>query len=163
MVSRRQFLRGDLSGKKTPLRPPGALPEAQFIASCNRCGDCSPACPAAILILDPAGYPSLDFSAGACRFCAECQAACPTGALPRDGSGRPWNLVARIGDDCLARSGVVCRSCGDSCEIAAIRFPLRLGGVSLPVVDATVCTGCGACVGVCPQQAVTIQAPDPTT
>lgn len=157
MVSRRQFLRGDLTGKKTPLRPPGALIEAEFVEACRRCGECLPECPARILSVDPVGYPKLDFSRGPCTFCGACQRACPTGALRADGSGAPWRGVAQIGADCLAENGVVCRSCGDGCEIGAIRFLPRHGGAPLPVVATETCTGCGACVGVCPQQAVTIQ------
>ncbi|QDX82384.1 ferredoxin-type protein NapF [Denitratisoma sp. DHT3] len=158
MVSRRQFLRGDLAGKTSPLRPPGALAETEFVTACRRCGDCLQACPERILIPGPGGYPALDFALGACSFCGACQRACPTGALRADGSGAPAHRVAQIGADCLARHGVVCRSCGDACLLGAIGFPPLAGAVSLPVVAAAACTGCGACVGVCPQRAVTVRA-----
>jgi ferredoxin-type protein NapF len=66
--------------------------------------------------------------------------------------------VAVIGEACLARRGVVCRSCGDACPERAIRFPPLLGHVALPVVVADACTGCGDCVAVCPVAAVTLPA-----
>lgn len=39
---------------------------------------------------------------------------------------RPWNIKARIADNCLPRRGVECRICGDSCPVSAIRFSPRL-------------------------------------
>jgi ferredoxin-type protein NapF len=63
---------------------------------------------------------------------------------------------ATIGDACLARQGVLCRSCGDACPAAAIRF--RPGGVPTPEVLAGRCTGCGACLPACPAAAITIRA-----
>ena len=34
------------------------------------------------------------------------------------------------------------------------RFPPRLGGVALPVIDAVRCTGCGDCLPLCPTGAL---------
>jgi ferredoxin-type protein NapF len=59
--------------------------------------------------------------------------------------------------DCLAARGVVCRSCGDSCPHAAIRFWPRIGGPALPEILDDACTGCGACVGVCPVSAIEVR------
>jgi ferredoxin-type protein NapF len=59
-----------------------------------------------------------------------------------------------IADACLARAGVVCQACGDACPERAIGFPLRRGGPPLPVVEEDRCTGCGACVAICPVGAV---------
>lgn len=56
----------------------------------------------------------------------------------------------------MARGNVVCRTCGDACEAAAIRFRPRLGGAALPEVDGEKCTGCGACVAPCPAAAITL-------
>ncbi len=68
----------------------------------------------------------------------------------------PRTLVAAIGDPCLARRNIVCRSCGDECEAGAIRFHPVVGSVSAPTLDPACCTGCAACVRVCPAAAITM-------
>lgn len=72
------------------LRPPGALPEAEFLVACTRCDACVRVCPpwalkaATRLDAPPPGTPFLhDPQANACADCATrpCIAACETGAL----------------------------------------------------------------------------------
>jgi len=73
---------------------------------------------------------------------------------PPSGDG---HRIARIGTNCVAfASNVVCRSCGDACGEAAIRFSPRLGGAACPAVLAERCTACGECVTACPAGAVTL-------
>ena len=67
--------------------------------------------------------------------------------------------VAVINNDCLAEAGIVCRSCGDACPDLAIRFRPRVGLPSEAIVNAIVCTGCGDCVSVCPNDAIMLGAP----
>lgn len=162
-VSRRQFLRGDLRGSRVGIRPPWALPEAAFTARCTRCDDCIAACPASLIVRGSGGYPEMDFGRGGCTFCSECVAACKAGAFRPQAAGSltAWAQRAAIGAGCLAARGVVCRACGDHCEARAIRFRLAPAGRSFAQVDLGRCTGCGACVGVCPVQAVTMQVPLP--
>jgi ferredoxin-type protein NapF len=57
----------------------------------------------------------------------------------------------------MPRNGVVCSSCRDACPAQAIHFPI-LSRLPLPEVDAEACTGCGACVSVCPVGAIALQA-----
>jgi ferredoxin-type protein NapF len=155
MITRRQFLRGDLSGRKAPLRPPWALAEPDFLAACTRCGACVPACPTGILA-QVRGYPEIDFSRGECTFCGKCRDACAPRALRQKTGTPPWRLRAAVANDCLAYRDVVCRGCGDACGEAAIRFSPRLGGAARPEILAERCTGCGACVSACPAGAVTM-------
>lgn len=144
----------------TPFRPPWALPEAAFLNQCTRCGDCRRACPTGLLQADPDGYPIADFYPGhapaGCTFCSDCVTACPSQALVRTVDTRPWSFSLAIGEDCLARQNIVCRTCGERCEAGALRFPPRLGGVAHPVLDAERCTGCAACLADCPTHALSI-------
>jgi Pyruvate/2-oxoacid:ferredoxin oxidoreductase delta subunit len=65
--------------------------------------------------------------------------------------------VAEIGPACMAfAANVVCRSCGDACGEAAIRFSPRLGGAACPAILTDRCTGCGDCVSACPASAITM-------
>lgn len=155
-TTRRDFLRGRRAPTSPLPRPPWALAEADFTARCTRCGDCLPACSTGILVRGDGGFPAVDFSRGECTFCGECVVACGPGALRRVEGRVPWSLRARIGEACLARRDVECRICGEACGVAAIRFRPRVGGVALPQLDETACTGCGACLAPCPGQAITL-------
>jgi ferredoxin-type protein NapF len=153
MTSRRQFLRGRFSPRHLPLRPPWALAEEAFLNACTRCGDCIRVCPQGILVED-GGYPRVEFGKGECTFCGDCVTACKAGALQRKDNRPPWQLLPVIGEACLARKDVVCRTCGDVCAATAIRFRPQLGGSALPEVDPSRCTGCGGCVAPCPARAI---------
>jgi ferredoxin-type protein NapG len=76
--------------EKQRLRPPGALDEKDFLASCIKCGQCVQVCP--VSALEPAdlvdgfgvGVPFIEPRKQACDFScdvAQCILACPTGAL----------------------------------------------------------------------------------
>lgn len=155
-LTRRAFLSGRFAAQSAELRPPWAIAPPAFEQTCSRCDACIAACPSRIIVLGEAGFPRIDFrlGTGECSFCGECATACQPGALKRQPNAVPWRLKAAIGAACLAFQGVVCRACGDRCNAAAIRFRPRLGGAALPELDTARCTGCGACVGVCPVAAV---------
>ena len=61
---------------------------------------------------------------------------------------------ASIRYDCLARKGVYCNTCAESCDPGAIGFQLIDGGVPQPQIDTERCTGCGDCLASCPAQAI---------
>lgn len=104
--------------KAERLRPPGALDEHDFLASCIKCGQCVQVCP--VNALKPAdlldgfgvGVPFIDAREQACDFSCDvgqCILACPTGALAyhkpdflptRDGAelASPAVLLAKQGD-----------------------------------------------------------------
>ncbi len=110
------------------------------------------------MVRGAAGFPTIDFrlGTGECTFCGECAAACQPAALKVAADAPPWRLKAAIGEACLALKDIVCRSCGDRCNAGAIRFRPRLGGAARPELDAAACTGCGACIGVCPSAAIAV-------
>lgn len=155
-ISRRQFLCGDFSGKKTVVRPPWARAEAAFATACTRCGECVNACPQHILVLDGEARPATDFGRGECTFCGKCVDACGPQALEKRDGAPPWRLKAHIRNTCLTISNVVCRACGDACPERAIRFSPQPMASAQPEVDGARCTGCGACVASCPVQAIRI-------
>jgi MauM/NapG family ferredoxin protein len=73
------------------IRPPGALPEREFLARCVRCGACVNACPTSALQpsllvagLEGLYTPVLVPRHGWCEpSCTRCGQVCPTGALAR--------------------------------------------------------------------------------
>ena len=144
---------------KVPFRPPWALEEALFTSLCSRCDQCLAACPTGLLVKGSGGFPEADFQQGHCTFCGDCRTACQTVALQKSPDISPWPIVARIGDECLARQKVVCRTCGERCEAGAIAFGPQLGGVPLPRLDTERCTGCGECVADCPTRAIAMLRP----
>ncbi len=159
-VSRRRFLGGRGPGP-TPFRPPWSAAEPLFLDRCTRCNDCLKACPTHLLVAGQGGYPEADFSDAHCTLCGDCARVCSTGAIGRDVEQAPWSFGIAIGDGCLAAQNVECRVCGELCDAGAIRFRPRLGGVPLPEVDNTACTGCGACIAPCPVVAIQRVAVNP--
>lgn len=159
-LSRRAFLTGQRPAAVKTFRPPWAIAESRFLEQCTRCNECIRVCPSQLLVAGRGGFPEADFLPGnapdGCTFCTECVKACRPLALLIQPEQAPWQQLAVIGEDCLAQQGVVCRTCGERCEVGAIRFPPRLGGVSLPQLDSAACTGCAACLADCPTHAIHI-------
>jgi len=164
--SRRLFLRGRFtSAPVSALRPPWAVEEKSFSELCTRCNDCINACPECILARGDGGYPEIRFQRGECTFCEECVNQCEPGALqfpanaetPEQRKQQAWTLSVNFTSVCLALNSVVCRACGDACETRAIHFQLKPGGIADPCISLENCTGCGACVSVCPVDAVLVQ------
>ena len=68
----------------------------------------------------------------------------------------PRLAVIQIGQCIAFAQNVVCRSCGDACGEAAIRFSPRIDGAACPVILSERCTACGECVPVCPTSAISL-------
>ena len=136
------------------IRPPWS--SARSIADhCTHCGDCIAACPEQILVADRDGAPAVDFSRGGCTFCGACADSCTAPVFDRD-RAPPWQLSIAISDRCLPRHGILCESCRDACGDGAIRFARVAGKTPGPDIQRDRCTGCGACVSVCPQSAISL-------
>jgi len=155
------------------LRPPGALPEADFLARCLRCGLCMRVCPTnglqpAWLAAGPEGVfsPVLRPRRGPCEpDCNLCGQVCPTRAItPLPLPEKRW---AKIGgavvhnNRCLAwaedKSCVVCQ---EVCPYGAIELVRTPGAIApVPRVAAAKCFGCGYCELHCPVRvsAITVQ------
>ena len=152
-LSRRNLLRGVSVSIVPPLRPPGAIAESLFTDKCTGCGDCVKACPQGIVFRGSAGYPEVDLNKAECTFCEQCIDSCQEDAL-QHAVQPPWRWHLRLQDNCLARQQVVCQTCGDVCVAEAIRFRPQLRSVATPQIDKDACTGCGACVAACPENAL---------
>jgi ferredoxin-type protein NapF len=150
-------------GVQSPLRPPGARDEPDFLGLCIRCGNCARVCPAHIIHADLmqrglAGLlaPVIRIDDDYCRAdCVACTEVCPSGALSR------WTvqdkLQARIGiphvdrNVCLLGDGRECSICRSECPYEAIRYEFcEIEYTTTPRVDLQRCNGCGACQVACP-------------
>ena len=139
------------------LRPPGALPEAEFLETCHRCGNCIKNCPAnAILPLrnrQPAiaNTPYIEPDEQPCVICDSlaCMYVCPSGALkPVYAEDIRIGLAVFNVQTCLRTKEVACTYCIDTCPIGADAIQLTTKGVV--EVLASGCTGCGVCQYACP-------------
>ncbi len=155
------------------IRPPGALPETQFLQKCVRCGECMKVCPTNALQpawteAGPEGLwtPMLVMEIGYCEYyCSLCTQVCPTGAI-KDLSIAAKNQVC-IGtawidkDRCIPwKFGDSCIVCEEHCPVSpkAIKFitievPRPDGIIKTPLapqIEVDSCTGCGVCETKCP-------------
>jgi ferredoxin-type protein NapG len=151
------------------LRPPGALPEHDFLGACIRCGLCVRDCPFDMLYLGkvgqdiPTGTPYFVARDKACEMCEDipCVAACPTNALSHDlkdiDEARMGLAVLVDHESCIAFLGLRCEVCYQICPIRDKAITLerqhneRSGkhAFFIPVVNSDRCTGCGKCEEAC--------------
>ncbi len=150
------------------LRPPGALPEPEFLAACTRCGQCVEVCPYDTLKLAgpgqgvAAGTPYFNPEEVPCELCQtyddlKCIAICPTGALQPVGQRADIRIgIAVVNEQtCYAFNGVSCRSCWHKCPFTD-RGAITFDALLRPVVSAEACVGCGICTLACPTEPTSI-------
>lgn len=151
------------------LRPPGALPEDDFLGACVRCGLCVRACPYGTLrlggtrLLPPVGTPYFTAREVPCEMCEDipCVKACPTGALTpslQDINEARMGLAALVDhESCLNFLGLRCDVCYRVCPVIDRAITLETvhnprsdrHAMLLPTVHSDACTGCGKCEKSC--------------
>jgi len=149
-------------GKHQLIRPPGAIPETEFLRTCIRCGECMKSCLTNTLqpCLWESGFsglwtPKMDTRLAPCdQNCNVCGKVCPTQAI------RSLSLEekthAKVGTAVLRKEmclvwaeNKLCLICDEICPYNAIVFrPVE--GYRRPVVIASKCNGCGFCEQRCP-------------
>jgi MauM/NapG family ferredoxin protein len=144
------------------IRPPGALPETEFLRTCIRCGECMKSCLTNTLQpclwesgLSGLWTPKMELRLAPCdQNCNVCGKVCPTQAI------RSLSLEekthAKVGTAVLRKEmclvwaqNKLCLICDEICPYNAIVFrPVE--GYRRPVVIASKCNGCGFCEQRCP-------------
>lgn len=152
------------------VRPPGALQEEEFLSVCVRCGECMRVCPSQGLrpvLLEGSLYslftPKLVPRIGECQLCMLCWQVCPTGALVEvDADSMKLGTAEVNRDTCLEWAhGQVCLVCQEVCPFQAVEMTGGYGygqgrGRRGPMVNRSVCAGCGACEHHCPTEPTSI-------
>jgi len=164
----------EVTANKLILRPPGAIKEEDFLATCIKCGMCVEACPFDTLVLakpgsnKPLGTPYFEPRDIPCYMCPDipCVPVCPTGALDQESVSTNGELdinksemgVALVDDkNCIAFWGIQCDACYRACplmdEAIFLKYEKneRTGkhAFLMPVVNSDICTGCGLCERAC--------------
>ncbi len=155
------------------IRPPGSLPEAEFLEKCVRCGECMKVCPTNAIHpttlhagLQGAWTPVLNMDVGYCEYeCTLCGQVCPTHAIRALSVEEKQKVKIGLAyfdrNRCLpyaySRSCIVCE---EHCptpkkaiwfeEVEVLDAHGEKQAVKQPRVNAELCIGCGICQNKCP-------------
>ncbi len=150
------------------IRPPGSLPEPEFLARCIRCGECMKTCktnglqPADLECgFDGLWTPHLVPRHGPCEDkCNMCGHVCPTQAIRA--LPLPEKQFVKLGTAVIDRHRCIaweqeklCLICAEICPIHAIDSMVVdnfKGPFKRPFVTDDKCIGCGYCEKACPVQ-----------
>lgn len=148
---------------ESPLRPPGAVPEAEFLRRCIRCNKCAQVCPYGSIVMAHVdagldyGTPVIRARSVPCYLCMKCPPVCPSGALENAlTEKRAVRMGVAVIDEsrCLPYAGIICRACFEHCPM--YREAITLRDEMYPEVHADSCVGCGICEYYCPAEEVAI-------
>lgn len=156
------------------IRPPGSVPEDEFIGTCIRCGECMKVCPTNAIKptmleagLEGLWSPVVNTQRGYCDYeCNMCTQVCPTEAI------RPLSLEekqqVKIGLAHIDKSRCLpyayarpCLVCFNQCpgrptraismvETTVLNSQGARVKIQIPHVNAETCIGCGICQIKCP-------------
>jgi len=155
---------GNPSASPQLIRPPGSVPEPEFLDRCVRCQQCVKACPTnglqpalAEAGLDGFWTPVLVPRIGPCsENCNLCTMVCPTRAIePIRVEDKPAIFIGQAiidRDSCIVwANDETCLVCDEVCPYDAINWKI-VEGERRPFVNEHTCTGCGECETYCPVQ-----------
>lgn len=172
-------LTSESSAHAAVIRPPGAIPEPDFLRRCIKCSMCMRVCPTNVLQpallecgLEGLWTPILVNKIGYCEHhCVLCGQVCPTGAIrtlsPQEKVGSATIKPVKLGTAFYDRGRCLpwamntqCIVCEEVCPTSpkAIWFEERevknrdgsTKTLKLPFVDVEKCIGCGICENKCP-------------
>jgi MauM/NapG family ferredoxin protein len=155
------------------VRPPGALPEDEFLGRCVRCGECMKVCignglqPTFLAAgIEGMFSPKLQARTGYCEYnCTLCGQVCPTGALAELSLSQKHAMkIGNVFFDknrCLPYAkGIPCIVCEEHCPTPEKAILFREAQVmnskgekvmvKQPYVIDERCIGCGICETKCP-------------
>ncbi|MBF0152188.1 MAG: 4Fe-4S binding protein [Magnetococcales bacterium] len=162
------------------IRPPGSLPEGEFLARCIKCAACMRVCPTNVLqpALLEAGLeglwtPILINTQGYCEHhCVLCGQVCPTAAIrpipvAEKIGAKPFPQPVKLGTAFFDRGRCLpwamhtpCIVCEEMCPTSpkaiwfqSVTLPGRDGKpveLKQPFVEPIHCIGCGICENKCP-------------